>query len=127
DWPPGLVAGVALAGGAGFGHLRRALEQAGGVGAHQHRRHDPERRERRVAAADRRLAGEDPPEAALPGQAFELGAGVGDRGKQLRTLAGLLPEVVRVRARLERRPRLGGRDEERPLGVEILLELPALW
>ena len=84
----------------------RALEQAPGVHAHQHRRHDPERGERRVAAADRRLAEEDAAEAALAREMLELGPGVGDGAELLHPLAGLLPEVLEVRARLERRARL---------------------
>ena len=119
---PELVAGVALAGAARLTHLLRPLEQARGVDSHQHRRDDPERGERRVPAADRRLAGEDGPEAALARKALELRARIGDGAEQLRVLAGLLPEVVGVGARLERRAGLRGRDEERPLEVERLLE-----
>ena len=117
-----LVAGIALARAARLAHLLGAFEQARRIGAHQHRGHDPEQREGRVAAADRRLAGEDGTEAALAGEVLELGARVGDRGEAVAALAGLLPEVVGVGAGLERRPRLGGGDEERPLEVELLLE-----
>ena len=53
---------------------------------------------------------------------LELGARVGDRGETAAALARLLPEVVGVGTRLERRAGLRGRDEERPLEVERLLE-----
>src|SRR5262249_4819112 len=91
---PELVARIAFARAARLAHLLSLLEQALGVGAHQHRRHDPERRERRVATPDRGLAREDRAEPALAGEALELGSGGGDRGEHLATLAGLLPDVV---------------------------------
>ena len=117
-----LVAGIALAGAARLAHLLRPLEQNRGVDPHQHRRNDPERGERRVAAADRRLAGEDAAEAALAGEALELRARVGDGREAVPALPVLLPEVVGVGARLEGRAGLRRRDEERPFEVELLLE-----
>ena len=88
----------------------------------QRGRHDPEHRERRVAAADLRLAGEDGPEATLARDALELRAGIGDRDELGAAPAGLLPEVLEVRTRLEGRPRLRGDDEERPLELEAGFE-----
>ena len=62
---PELVAGIALLGAARLAHLLRPLEQARGVDAHQRGRHDPEQRERRVAAADRGSPAKSGAEAAL--------------------------------------------------------------
>ncbi len=60
-----LVAGVVAVAAAGLGHLLGGGEQPVGVDPHQHRRHDPEQRQRGVAAADRRLAVEDVEEPVL--------------------------------------------------------------
>ncbi len=90
----------------------------GDVDAHQRRRHDPEHRERRVAAADLGLAREDGPEAALVRKHVEVGAGVGDRRELRAAAAGPLPEVLQVGARLDRRARLRGGEEERLLEVD---------
>jgi hypothetical protein len=122
ELPPELVAGIPVARAAGLAHLLRALEELARVDAHQHRGHDPERRERRIASADRRLAGEDRAKAALAGEVLELGARIRDRAEPFAALAGLLPEVVGVGARLERRAGFRGRDEERPLEVQLGLE-----
>ena len=55
-----LVAGIAVVAPARVRHLARALaSRRVDVDAHQRGGHDPERRQRRVAPADRRLAGED--------------------------------------------------------------------
>ena len=115
---PELEPGIALGEPARLRHLLGALEQPRHVDAHQRRRHHPERRERRVAAADRRLAREDGRELALARELLELGAGVGDRREQIAVPPGALPEVVGVRARLERRARLRRREEQRPRQVE---------
>jgi hypothetical protein len=119
---PELVAGIADARAAGLPHLLRTVEELARVGAHQHRRHDPERRERGIASPDRRFAGEDSAKAALAGEALELGARIRDRTEPVAPPAGLLPEVVGVGARLERRAGFRGRDEERPLEVQLGLE-----
>ena len=97
-------------------------EQPVDVDPHQRRRDDAERRQRGVAAADRRLAVEDVAEAALLREPLQVGARVGDGGERGAALAGLLPEVVRVRARLQRRAGLRRRDEQRPLEIERRLE-----
>ena len=107
---------------AGNRHLRRNLQKAVDVDAHQRRRHDPEHRERRVAAADLRLAREDRAEAALVREVVQLGAGVGDRGELRPAAARLLPEVLELRARLDRRARLRGGEEEGLLQVDVPLE-----
>src|SRR5439155_14433855 len=99
-------------------HHVGALEQRPHIEVHERRRHDPERRERRVATADRRLARDDPCEAAFPRQLLELGAGIGDRGES----ASTRKEVVELAAGLERRAGLRGRDEERAVAVELLVE-----
>ena len=80
----------------------------------------PEDGERRVAAADRRLAGEDGPEAALARERLELRARVGDRHERSPRAAGALPEEVEVATGLERRPRLRGDEEERASGRALL-------
>ena len=92
------------------------------VDPHQRGRDDPERRERGVAAPDRRLTREDldPAGARL---LLERRAGVRDRD-ELRPVAGLRPEVLEVRQRLERGPRLRRDDEHRPVEVEGLLGVP---
>ena len=115
---PELQPGVASGEPTRLLHLDRALEQPRRVDAHQHRRHDPERRQRRVAAADRRLAVEDAQEAVLVREALEVGARIRDR----RELPAALEEVRRVRARLQRRSRLRSGEEERALGVDLRLE-----
>src|SRR5436305_1685353 len=56
---PELEPGVALGKPARLGHLERALEQPLEVDPKQRRRNEAERRQRRVAAADGRLAVED--------------------------------------------------------------------
>jgi len=97
---------IALGEAARLGHLRGALEQALEIDPKQRRRHHPERRQRRVAPADRRLAGEDLEEVALASKTLELGARVGDRHEELAAAAVSLPEEVEVGARLQGRPRL---------------------
>ena len=119
---PELETRVAVLLVAGDRHLRGGLEKAVDVDAHQRRRHDPEHRERRVAAADLRLAREDGAEAAFVREIVQLGAGIGDRGELRAAAAGLRPEVLELRARLDRRARLRGGEEERPLQVDVPLE-----
>ena len=116
-----LQPGVRLAA-ARVRHPLGVCEQALGVDAHQRSGNDSEGRQRRVPAADRRLAVEHahPP---LPRELLELRAGIGDYDELLR-IAGLLPEVGVVRQRLERRPRLGGDDEHRLRQIEGLLRMP---
>ncbi len=121
---PELEAGVVSVPPARLGRLLGAREQPVDVDPEQRGRDDPERRQRRVAAADRRLAGEAVPEAALLRQDLQRGARVRDRDEPLASPAGLLPEVVRVRARLERRARLRGGDEQRALEIDLRLERP---
>ena len=118
---PGVVV---VLGAALTGHVLGDREQAVDVDPHQRCRHDPERRERRVAPADRRLAVEDRPEAALLRERLERRPGVGDRHELSASPAGLLPEVVGVGAGLERRAGLRRREKERPLQVELRLERP---
>ena len=86
------------------------FEQARGIDAHQHGRHDPERRERRVPPADRRLAREDRSEAALAGEVLELRARIGDGDEQLRLFAAFsrssrCATASRVSTRTSRRRR----------------------
>ncbi len=119
-----LEARIAVLALAGDGHRGGHLEEVGDVDAHQRRRHDPEHRERRVAAADLGLAREDGPEAALVREPVEVGAGVGDRRELRAAAAGPLPEVLEVGARLDRRARLRGGEEERLLEVDGALEPP---
>src|SRR5207342_1369564 len=105
---------------AGLSHLVDTVEQPLEVDPEQRGRDHPEHRQRRVTSPDRRLAVEDTEEPALPGQRLELRARVGDRGEELTALAGLLPEVVQLRARLERRAGLRRHDEQRRVEVERL-------
>ena len=105
-------------------HLRRAFEEALERNAHQRRGHHPEQRERRVASADLRLARERRAEPPLLRQLLELGAGVGDRRELGATASGAVPEVLQVRARLDRGARLRGREEEGALEIETALEAP---
>jgi hypothetical protein len=93
----------------------RAPEQRARVHAHQRGRHDPERGQGAVAAADVGIAGEHPVKPALPGELLQARAGVGDR----RVVAAVVDEREEVREqrqRLDRAPRLGRDDEQRPLG-----------
>src|SRR5207247_4010775 len=113
-----LEAGVALVEPAGLDHLLDAKEQALEVDADERRGNHAEDRERRVAAADRRLAGEDGAEAPLASELLERRARVGDGRKGLAAAARPLPEEVEVTARLESRPGLRGDDEERAGGIE---------
>ena len=117
SWRPSRTPGLS-ARPAALRHLGGALNEADDVGTHQRRRDDAEGRERGVAAADGRLTVEDAAEAAFLGERLEGGAGVGDRDERLRAAARQAPEVVEMAARLERRPRLGGDDEERAAEVE---------
>ena len=71
---PELEPRVALVEPARLLHLDGALEQPRRVDPHQHRRHDAERRKRRVAPADRRLAVEHAQEAVLAGELLEVRA-----------------------------------------------------
>src|SRR5581483_10569905 len=116
---PELEARVALGQLARLGHLLRAVEELPDVDAHERRRHHPERRQRGVATADRQLAREDGVELVLARVLLEVGAWVGDR----RPEAALGVEVIGVRARLERRSRLGRGDEQCAREVELCLEL----
>ena len=113
-----LEPGVAVVEVASLHHLLDAEEQALEVHPDERRRDHPEGGERRVAAADGRLAGKDRAEAALAGERLELRARVGDRRERLGAAAGPVPEEVEVAARLERRARLGGDEEERARRVE---------
>ena len=117
-----LEPGIVLFGAAVLGHLRGPGANAVGVGADQGRRDEPEGGEGRVATPDGRLAVEDGTEAAFLGERLQLGTGVGDDGELLWIPAGQLPEVLQVRAGLQRRPRLGGRDEEAAVDVDRLLQ-----
>ena len=76
----------------------------------------------RIAAADRRLAVENRVECTLLRERLEIRTGIGDDRELLGVLSGQLPEVLEVRARLERRPRLGRRDEEGPADVDRVLQ-----
>src|SRR5581483_1177196 len=120
--PSELVARVAVAAPAELRHAVGVRQQAGDVDTHQRSGHDAERRERRVAAADRGLAREHMPEAALCSEPLELGARVGDRDELRAPAAAPLPEVIRVRPGLERRAGLRGGDEDRPPELDPLFE-----
>ena len=74
-----LVAGIAAVLAADADHALGICKEPVDVDSHQRRRHDPEGRQRRVAAADRRLACEHLPESTFLGEALQIGAGIGDR------------------------------------------------
>ena len=103
--------------------LRRAAQQRAQVGAQQRGRHEAEVRQRAVAPADVGVVEEDAPEAALLAQGREPRARIGD-GDELRAVAaGLLPEVVEGRQRLDRPAGLRGDDEERLGDVDLGLDV----
>ena len=87
------------------------------VDAGQRRRHDAERRERRVPAADLGVAGEHVAEALALGQLLQRRARVGD-GHEVRGVGLEAAEVGQQRVRLERPARLGGDDEQRRRRVD---------
>ncbi len=116
-----LEPGVPLVEPAGLRHLERAREQPLEVDPEQRGGDEPERGQRRVAAADRRLAREDRPEPAPAGELLQGRAGIGDRDPLL-AVRRALPEEVHVRAGLEGRPRLRRGDEQRPPEVEAIEE-----
>jgi hypothetical protein len=113
---------VVVVAAAGVQHRLGAIEQAAEVDGHQRRREEPEHRQRRVAAADRRLAREHP-RTARARELLQRRAGIGDRDETVASLAAP-PEEVVVRAGLERRPRFRGDDKERPGEVERIGEPP---
>ena len=98
------------------GHRRGAADPAREVQAHRRGRHEAERRQGRVPAADRGHAGEDAPEAVAPGRGFELRSGIGDRHEVPRRLRRAdcgdhaLEEVGAEDVGLEGRARLAGDD-----------------
>ena len=102
-------------------HLQRALEQPAHVDAHQRGRHEPERRQRRVAPADRRLAGEDARKprsrascsSAEPGSVIATNCSPAPRASRSSRVCERVSSVV---------ARLRGRDEERALEIELRLE-----
>jgi hypothetical protein len=110
-------AGIALDHAAGVQRLLGAVEQPRDVDPHQRSGDEPERRQRRVAAADRRLPGDDA-HTALFRQLFQRRARVCDRDEAIPVLAAFLPEQVELAAGLEGAPRLRGDDEQRPAEVE---------
>ena len=114
---PELEPGVRVLHPARVVHLLRPLEQARDVDPGERRRDEPERRQRGVAAADRRLARDDL-HAALGRQLLERRAGVGDDEKAVSAPADPLPEVVEMAARLDRRARLRRDDEQRVVELE---------
>jgi hypothetical protein len=116
--------GVVVVDPAGVERGLDAVEQPGEVDSHQGGGDESEVRQRGVAPADRRLAGEHGPEAPFLGQPLELRAGIGDRSELVAALPGTLPEEVEVRTRLERRPRLRGSDEQRPTEIDGLRQPP---
>ncbi len=116
-----VEARVAVVEAARVRHLAGAVEEPREVDADEGGRHEPERRQRRVAAADRRLAHEDGGELPLLGERRELRAGIRDRDPLLAARREP-PEVVGVGARLERRAGLRRADEQRVLEVELLAE-----
>ncbi len=99
-------------------HSLRPFEQAVDVEAHDRCGHHPERRQRRVAPADRGLARHDLQEAVLLREPLEVGPWIGDRDER----AALGGEVGGVRARLQRRAGLRRGDEERLAHVQRVLE-----
>ena len=106
---------------AGGGHRRRRLEELVEVDTEERRGHEPEERQRGVAAADVRGVEEDLAEAAAPADGFERRPRIGDR-HELTAARGPWVEVVEVGERLDRAPRLGGRDEQGPWEVERALQ-----
>src|SRR5206468_10643262 len=82
-----LVARVAAVLPAEVRHPLGVREQPLDVDAHQRCRHDAERRQCGVAAADARLPGEDAPEIALLRHALQLRAGIRDRDEARAALA----------------------------------------
>ena len=86
--------------------------RASHVDADQRGGHDAEGRQRAVAPADVRIAGEHLPEAVLLGELLEARAGVGDR-REVGALTDERPEVREQRQRLDRAARLGGDEEQR--------------
>ena len=119
-----LEPGIALVETACVHHLLDSQEEALEVDTHERGGDHPEDGQRRIAAADRRLPGEDAAEAALAREWLELRAGVGDRREGFAPPAGALPEEVEMAARLERRAGLRRDDEQRPLGVEPVGQPP---
>ncbi len=118
NWKPGFL----LAQAAPARHRVGALEDRLDVEVEQRRGHHAERRQRRVAAPDRRLAVDDPGEVVVSRELLELGARIGDRRE--RRAASALEEVVELGSRLEGRSGLRRRDEERPPEVDPILEPP---
>src|SRR4051794_33323069 len=117
------VARIAVVPPAQIRHALRVVEKALEVEPHQCGRDDPEGRERGIAPADRRLPGEDVAEVALARFLLEVRARIGDRDEAGAVAARLLPEVVRVRASLERAARLRRRDEQGVRDVDRRLEV----
>jgi hypothetical protein len=121
---PELEAGVPVGEPACLDHLGRALEQPFEVDSEQGSRHQAERRERGVTAADRRLAGENLQETSLPRECLELRPRVGDRDEELAAPAVALPEEVEVRPGLQCRAGFRRGDEERLVEIEVLHRVP---
>ena len=93
------------------------------VGAEQRGRDEAEVRQRAVAPADVGVVEEDAPEAALLAERREPRARIGD-GDELRAVAaGLLPEVVEGRQRLDRPAGLRRDDEQRLGDVDLGLDV----
>ena len=127
--PRVLVAGPV--GGTGVGHDERPVEQPRHAHAHGRGRNHPEVGERGEAAAHVGNTLVDLAESLALGLPLELGPRVGDGDEAARCLAsqeasGPVEEVGEERRRLDRRPRLGRHDEERPAQVDLPLEGPDL-
>ena len=112
---------------AGVHHRARSVQELGHVDAHRRRRHQTEVRQHRVAPADVRPAEEDPPKMVRLRDVLHLRVRIGDGDE---TVAGLfvpdrlndaLVEVLLEDVGLQRRARLAGDDEQRPLDVDGVL------
>src|SRR4051794_7345462 len=117
-----LVPWVAVLLPAELGHAVCVREETCEVDPHERGGNHAERRKRRVATADRRLSSEDATEASLIRQRLETRAWIGDRDELRPLMARALPEVIGVRARLERATRLRRRDEQGAAEVDSALD-----
>ena len=104
-------------------HAFATFEQTLYVDRHKRGGHDAERRQRRVAPADRRLACEDAHAAPLR-QLLEGRARIRNGDELVAMPTCLFPEVLEVRERLERPAGLRRDDEHRLAQVERLLGVP---
>ena len=104
---------------AGAHHRKRMVDQAAHVDAGGRGRHQPERRQHRIAPADRGVAMEDAGKALLGRDLLQRRAGIGDRDE---AMAGLvradrlrdaIEEIILHHVRLGGAAGLAGDDEQR--------------